>query len=94
MRAAPGLAPAILDLLAGRAEPILVLVRGDAQRVVGREAEALRDHAAAAGRLTAADAPSTPAPPGIPEAIDEPDSNGADEPEAVTHHIEPTTEDT
>jgi tetratricopeptide (TPR) repeat protein len=48
MRAAPGLAPAVLDLLAGRGEALLVLVRGDAQRIVGREAEALRDHATAA----------------------------------------------
>lgn len=51
LRASPGLAPAVLDLLAGRAEPILVLVRGDAQRIVGRELEAMRDHAAAAGAI-------------------------------------------
>jgi hypothetical protein len=49
LRASPGLAPAVLDLLAGRSEPILTLVRGDAQRIVGREVEAMRDHAAAAG---------------------------------------------
>ncbi len=48
LRSSPSLAPAILDLLSGRAEPILVLVRGDAQRIVGREAESLRDHAVAA----------------------------------------------
>ena len=63
LRASPALAPAILDLLAGRSESILTLVRGDAKRVVGRELEALRDHAAAAEALTAADdgpfAPST-----------------------------------
>jgi hypothetical protein len=53
LRASPGLAPAILDLLAGRGEPILVLVRGDAQRIVGREVEAMRDHASAAGGLVA-----------------------------------------
>jgi tetratricopeptide (TPR) repeat protein len=53
LRASPGFAPAILDLLAGRGEPLLVLVRGDAQRIVGREAEALRDHAAAASGLRA-----------------------------------------
>lgn len=51
MRASPGLAPAVLDLLAGRREPILVLVRGDAERIVGREVEAIRDHAAAADAL-------------------------------------------
>jgi len=49
LRASPGLAPAILDLLAGRSESILALVRGDAQRIVGREVEAMRDHAVAAG---------------------------------------------
>ncbi len=52
LRASPALAPAILDLLARRTEPILVLVRGDAGRLVGREAEAMRDHAAAASGLT------------------------------------------
>jgi hypothetical protein len=69
LRASPGLAPAILDLLAGRGEPILALVRGDAQRIVGREVEAMRDHASAVGSLvttatpevwaTAADAEAT-----------------------------------
>lgn len=83
LRAAPGLAPAVLDLLAGRADPILVLVRGDAQRVVGREAEALRDHAAAAGRLTADDGPATDASV-APPAADEPDTTEA----------QPTLEDT
>lgn len=51
LRSTPGLAPAILDLLAGRSDPILVLVRGDAQRIVGHETEAIRDHAAAAGAI-------------------------------------------
>ena len=56
LRASPGLAPAVLDLLAGRGEPILALVRGDAQRIVGREVEAMRDHAEAAGAVSPADA--------------------------------------
>jgi hypothetical protein len=56
LRASPGLAPAVLDLLAGRGEPILALVRGDAQRIVGREVEAMRDHAEAAGGVASADA--------------------------------------
>ena len=51
LRSTPGLAPAVLDLLAGRNDPILVLVRGDAQRIVGHETEAMRDHAAAAGAI-------------------------------------------
>jgi hypothetical protein len=48
LRSQSSLAPAVLDLLAGRSEPMLVLVRGDALAIVGRSAEAARDHAAAA----------------------------------------------
>ena len=51
MRAAPALAPAVLDLIAGRSEPVLALVRGDAHRIVGHEAEALRDYAAAVAAI-------------------------------------------
>ncbi|HXI80380.1 MAG TPA: hypothetical protein VNM34_06125 [Verrucomicrobiae bacterium] len=107
LRSAPGLAPAVLDLLGGRAEPILVLVRGDAQRVVGREAEALRDHATAAGRLTADDVPSISALPEVPGPGDEPATDASEAPEipetaddetdnaeADTHETEPTLEDT
>jgi len=47
IRAEPALAPAVLDLLAGRDEPVLALVRGDAHRIVGHEGEALRDYVAA-----------------------------------------------
>jgi len=75
LRADPTLAPQILDLLAGRPEPVLALVRGDAHRIVGHEAEAMRDYSAAVaamslerssdrgetnGRASAADAPATP----------------------------------
>jgi tetratricopeptide (TPR) repeat protein len=101
LRAAPSLAPAILDLLGGRAEPILVLVRGDAQRVVGREAEALRDHAAAAGRLTADDGPAMFASPPEPAAssaaspdLGSPLPSASDEPEAETPEPQATLEDT
>ncbi|MBA2381900.1 MAG: hypothetical protein H0V73_07295 [Chloroflexi bacterium] len=90
LRALPGLAPAVLDLLAGRGEPILALVRGDAQRIVGREVEAMRDHATAADGLPAdedrpdgAPTPITmhePEPPG-PSA--EPDSNPDSAPTAT-----------
>ncbi len=73
LRASPSLAPAVLDLLAGRGEPILALVRGDAQRIVGRELEAVRDHAVAAGGLAAADEVNAePAPE--PGGGDEPGS--------------------
>jgi len=62
LRASPSLAPAVLDLLAGRGEPLLVLVRGDAQRIVGRETEALRDHATAASSLVAGEMPRSTDP--------------------------------
>jgi hypothetical protein len=51
LRASPSIAPAVLDLLAGRPEPILAIVRGDAARIVGHEVEAMRDHAAAGATL-------------------------------------------
>jgi hypothetical protein len=51
MRASPSIAPAIRDLLAGRSDPILAVVRGDAARIVGHDVEAMRDHAAAAASL-------------------------------------------
>jgi tetratricopeptide (TPR) repeat protein len=89
LRSAPGLAPAVLDLLVGRADPILVLVRGDAQRIVGREAEGLRDHAAAAGRLTADEAPPPPSAESPEDPVpDDPDGQPA------TTNPEPTVEDT
>src|SRR5688500_6225675 len=42
LRVAPALAPAVLDLIDGRSERGLALVRGDAYRLVGREIEARR----------------------------------------------------
>jgi hypothetical protein len=60
LRASPDLAPAVLDLLGGRTDPILLLVRGDAQQIVGREVEAMRDHASAADRLSDALVLSSP----------------------------------
>jgi hypothetical protein len=51
IRAQPSLAPAVLDLLAGRQEPVLALVRGDAHRIVGHESEALRDYSAAVAAI-------------------------------------------
>jgi hypothetical protein len=51
LRAEPSFAPAILDLLAGREEPVLALVRGDAHRIVGHEGEALRDYVAAVAAI-------------------------------------------
>ena len=51
LRADSALAPTVLDLIAGRQEPVLALVRGDANRIVGHEAEALRDYAAAVAAI-------------------------------------------
>src|SRR5258706_4352501 len=51
LRAEAALAPTVLDLIAGRSEPVLALVRGDANRIVGHEAEALRDYATAVAAI-------------------------------------------
>jgi hypothetical protein len=51
LRAEVSLAPTVLDLIAGRSEPVLALVRGDANRIVGHEAEALRDYATAVAAI-------------------------------------------
>jgi hypothetical protein len=48
LRIAPGLAPAVLDLIGDRHEPGLAFVRGDAYRLVGRELDARRAYADAA----------------------------------------------
>jgi hypothetical protein len=52
LRADATLAVPVLDLLAGRSEPVLALVRGDAHRIVGHEAEAMRDYAAAVAAMS------------------------------------------
>lgn len=75
LRADPGLAPAVLDLIAGRPEPVLALVRGDANSIVGHGAEAMRDYAAAVAAIDAERrsderAPSH-LPPPEPSEIDE-----------------------
>ena len=80
LRAAPGLAPAVLDLLAGRGEPLLALVRGDAQRIVGREVEAMRDHASAAGGVATHDELETQALPDAESAAQTADPDEAPTP--------------
>jgi hypothetical protein len=51
LRADPTLAVPVLDLLTGRQEPVLALVRGDAHRIVGDEAQAMRDYATAVAAM-------------------------------------------
>lgn len=63
LRLAPALAPAVLGALAHDRSPELALARGDAYRLVGREAEALRAFAEAMP-------PPTPADPPVPEPGD------------------------
>ena len=79
MRAAPSLAPAVLDMIAGRSEPVLALVRGDAHRIVGHEAEALRDYAAAVAAI------------GLERRSDDGSRSPAN-PEAEASETEPTEE--
>jgi hypothetical protein len=51
LRLDPTLAPAVLDLVAGRTEPLAAMLRGDAQRLLGRHLEAEAAFASAAAGL-------------------------------------------
>ncbi len=64
LRVAPVLAPAVLELVEGRTESGLALVRGDAYRLVGREIEARQAF------MDAARGPTWPPP--APETVDDP----------------------
>ena len=100
LRSSPDLAPAVLDLLSGRAEPILVLVRGDAQQIVGREVEAMRDHASVASRIAELLPPEAPADmahrvvePEPTDGADDPGpTDGADDPEPASAGLEAADE--
>lgn len=59
LRIDPTLAPAVLDAVGGRREAAAALLRGDAQRLLGRHLEA---EAAFAGAAEALDRPETPKP--------------------------------
>jgi hypothetical protein len=59
LRVSPGLAPAVLDVAGSTAGAGFDLVRGDAYRLVGHEAEAQRAYAAATATLS-----GRPAAPG------------------------------
>jgi hypothetical protein len=63
LRLAPGLAPAVVAALAHDRSPELALTRGDAYRLVGREADAIRTWAEALA-LTGAAHPGGGAPNG------------------------------
>jgi tetratricopeptide (TPR) repeat protein len=58
LRASPALAPAVLDLARDQDGAAFDLIRGDAYRLVGREAEARRSFAAAATDRSDADHPA------------------------------------
>jgi hypothetical protein len=78
LRLSTPLAPAVLDLVADRTDSELAFVRGDAYRLVGRELDARRAYARAAGPPPAADALSQPdeqepSEPPHPEAEPAPD---------------------
>jgi hypothetical protein len=58
LRLSTPLAPAVLDLVADRAEPELAFVRGDAYRLVGRELDARRAYARVAGTQPSQEPPA------------------------------------
>jgi hypothetical protein len=72
LRVAPALAPAVLDMIRDQEGASFELIRGDAYRLVGREAEARRSFAAAAG-TSGAQAAETD---GAAEATTEADATG------------------
>jgi hypothetical protein len=73
LRVAPALAPAVLDLIDGRTEREMALVRGDAYRLVGREIEARQAFVEAArGGSWPPPAPEAQAAPEPPPALEAP----------------------
>jgi hypothetical protein len=63
LRLSTPLAPAVLDLVADRMETELAFVRGDAYRLVGRELDARRAYARAAGPSPSVAVPTAPVYP-------------------------------
>jgi hypothetical protein len=90
LRVSPGLAPAVLDVAGSTAGAELDLIRGDAYRLVGHEAEAQRAYASAIATVAGAAAPASQAaasvPPAVPvapaESPGEPEPPAADPPPA------------
>lgn len=69
LRVSPGLAPAVLDVAGSAAGPGLDLIRGDAFRLVGHEAEAQRAYASAASVLTEAGGSPAQSAATVPPAV-------------------------
>jgi hypothetical protein len=89
LRLAPALAPAVLEATDGVRGPELILVRGDAYRLAGHEAEAQQSYAIAAqgGLLERRRTPRTPAPAPVDEA---PEPAAAADPAPTGDVAEPT----
>jgi hypothetical protein len=66
LRLAPDLAPDILDVIDDRRDPRLAFVRGDAYRLVGREAEARLAYADAVRPIPPTDPTTDPPSEGDP----------------------------
>jgi tetratricopeptide (TPR) repeat protein len=88
LRLAPALAPAILEATAGARSPSLVIVRGDAYRLAGHEAEAREAYLVAAQgglperRGAARSGPSLADPADLDDPEAASDDAGADQPPA------------
>jgi tetratricopeptide (TPR) repeat protein len=77
LRVAPALAPAVLELIEGRTERGLAMVRGDAYRLVGRELEARRAFSEAARADSwPSQAPEPPSDLSDPSDRSDPSSEG------------------
>jgi len=89
LRVSPGLAPAVLDVAGSTAGAELDLIRGDAYRLVGHEAEAQRAYASAIATVGGAAAAPSQAAASVPPAVSvapaesprEPEPSAADTPE-------------
>jgi hypothetical protein len=93
LRVSPGLAPAVLDVAGSAAGPGLDLIRGDAFRLVGHEAEAQRAYASAASVLTGAGGAPAQSAATVPPAVPVPAAEGLGKAEP-TDRPEPAAADT
>jgi hypothetical protein len=89
LRLSTPLAPAVLDLVADRMEPELAFVRGDAYRLVGRELDARRAYARAAGQSTTPGARPASSQPTSAEPPN-PESPNGETPNPGSPNAEPT----